>query len=307
MRIAQQTKTRSRLARRLVFARQVIVLTAVMALTACRPNPPSSPVLRQVTDELGRQVAIVKAPQRIISLAPSVTETLFALGAEAKLIAVTSYCDYPPETKTKEKIGDTQRPNIERIVALKPDLVIASTASQLEAFVRALENAGIPVYVSNPRNLEDALRSILAIGDITGAREQGEALTKQLQARIDQVRHRVAGKTTPSVFVMLGAQPLITIGKGSFMTDLLTRAGGRSISETEASDYPQFSLETVIARQPEVIFLQAGEEPLPERLRQTPAARQGRIYHIDDDLLMRPGPRIVAGLEALAAKIHPEP
>ena len=261
---------------------------------------------KQFTDELGRTIQLSQSPQRIISLAPSVTETLFALGLGDKIVGVTSYCDYPPEAKTKERIGDTQRPSIEKIVGLKPDIVIASTSSQLEAFVRNLESAGIPVYVSNPRNLVETLKSIQAIGEITGAQREAIELTDQLRARIEQVHSRVSGKDRPRVFVMLGAAPLITVGGTTFINDLISRAGGVSISADEKSDYPQYSLETVIARQPEIIFLQAGDDKLPERLRQTPAARNGRLYHVNDDLLLRPGPRVVDGLEEIAGKIHPQ-
>ena len=278
---------------------------AVFFLTGCHNTPITAKATRQYTDELGRSVRVVENPQRIVSLAPSVTETLFALGLSDRIAGVTSYCDYPPEAKTKEQIGDTLKPSIEKIIALKPDLVIASIASQLESFVQKLEGAGIPVYVSSPRNLEETINSIQAIGNLTGAADKAKDLTATLRARIEQVHKRVAGDNKPSVFVMLGSEPLITIGGLSFINDLIQQAGGRSISEDEKSDYPQYSLEKVIARKPEVIFLQAGNEQLPARLKQTPAARQGRVYHLNDDLLLRPGPRIVDGLEEIADKLHP--
>jgi iron complex transport system substrate-binding protein len=272
---------------------------------ACGAKPAPPPNSKAYTDELGRTVQIVQSPERIISLAPSVTETLFALGLGDKVVGVTAYCDYPPEAKTKVNVGDTQRPSLEKIVALKPDLVIASTSSQLESFVRSLEEAKIPIYVSNPRNLEETLKSIEAIGDIVGANEKAQALTATLRARIEAVRLRTASRDKPKVFLVLGAEPLITVGGKTFINDLLSRAGGLSISADESGDYPQYSFETVIARRPDIIFLQAGDDKLPERLKQTPAALQGRVYHMNDDLLLRPGPRIVDGLEQLAEKIHP--
>ncbi|MBI3654008.1 MAG: cobalamin-binding protein [Acidobacteria bacterium] len=280
-----------------------VLLLGFLAACSTRPLPPQN--LRTVTDELGRVVHIVPAPQRLVSLAPSITETLFALGLGEKIVGVTSYCDYPPAAKTKTSIGDTLKPSLEKIIALKPDLVIASTSSQLESFVRNLENAGIAVYVSNPRNLEETLKSIEVMGEITGASESASALTDNLRARIAQVHSRVARLEKPAVFMMLGAEPLITVGGRSFISDLITQAGGRSISADEASDYPQYSLETVIARKPDIIFLQAGDDKLPTRLRQTPAAINGRVYHLSDEVLLRPGPRIVDGLEQLAEKIHP--
>jgi len=241
-----------------------------------------------------------------VSLAPSVTEVLFALGAADRVAGVTSYCDYPSEAKLKPAVGDTLKPSLEKMVALKADLVIISTSSQVEASVRRLEELGIPVYVSNPRSIDGALDSIDKIGDLIGIRERANQLTTQLRARITDVESRVAGVSRPSVFVILGTEPLITAGAASFINDLIGRAGARSVSAEAKGDYPQYSIETIVASQPEIIFLQAGGNQLPERLRQTPAARMDRIYHVDDDFLLRPGPRIVDGLERIAAMIHPE-
>jgi iron complex transport system substrate-binding protein len=258
------------------------------------------------TDEIGRTLNVKPNPQRIVSLAPSVTETLFALGLDNRVVGVTSFCDYPPEAKAKESVGDTQKPSLEKIIALRPDLVIISTASQLEQSVRHLAELRIPVYVSNPRNLEGLLTSIERIGEIAGVPDRANEVTRQMRMRIEAVRARIEERPHPRVFVILGCEPLITAGAPSFMSDLIARAGGRSISAEEPMDYPQFSLETAVARQPEVIFLQAGNEALPARLNQTPAVREGRVYRLDDALLLRPGPRIVDGLEEMAARIHPE-
>ena len=259
-----------------------------------------------VTDELGRTVRVPAQPQRIVSLAPSITEVLFALGAGERVAGVTSYCDYPPEARQKPTVGDTLRPSAEKIVALKADLAIISTASQVEASVQKLQELSIPVYVSNPRSIDGVLESIDKMGELIDARDRAHQLTDELRRRIAIVEARVAGAVRPPVFVILGTEPLITAGAASFINDLIARAGGISISAPDKSDYPQYSIETVVARQPEIIFLQAGGNELPSRLRQTPAARSNRVFHIDDDLLLRPGPRIVDGLEKIAAKIHPE-
>ena len=242
-----------------------------------------------------------------MSLAPSVTETLFALGLGDRVIGVTSYCDYPPEAAEKDKVGDTIRPNIEKIVALKPDLVVASTASQLAQFVSDLDKIGIPVYVSNPHNLEGAVFSIEMIGRMTGADDRAAELTNGMRARINALESRIAGTSQrPRVLFILGVEPLITIGGASFINELISRAGGESISGHLAAEYPQYSLETAVASRPEIIFLQASGAKLPERLKETPAARAGRVFHVDDNLLLRPGPRIIDGLEQMAAQIHPE-
>ena len=282
------------------------VLCTSCLIPACVSTKSAPEATREFTDEIGRTLKVKPNPKRIVSLAPSITETLFALGLEDRIVGVTSFCDYPAEAKQKESIGDTLKPNIERIIALKPDLVIVSTASQLEQIVRRLDELRIPVYVSSPRNLEGTLDSIDRLGEISGVADRAHKLTAELRSRIDAVRARVAARPPPPVFFILGSEPLITAGGPSFINDLIARAGGRSISADETADYPQFSLETAVARRPEVIFLQAGEGDLPERLNQTPAARAGRVYRLDDALLLRPGPRIVDGLEHMAARIHPE-
>ncbi|HKP86775.1 MAG TPA: cobalamin-binding protein [Blastocatellia bacterium] len=282
-----------------------LLLCLIAAACAQRHEPSASG--RAFADEIGREIKVTEHPQRIVSLAPSVTETLFALGLGDRVVGVTSYCDYPPEAAEKEKVGDTLRPSIERIVALKPDLVVASTASQLEQFVRDLDKVGIPVYVSNPRDLEGVLRSIGMIGDITRAGDRAEGLTGDMRARVNAIESRMAGiKQRPKVLFVLGVEPLITVGGASFINEMISRAGGDSVSAGLDAEYPTFSLETAVASRPEVIFFQAGGEKLPEWLKGTPAARSGRVFHIDDNLLLRPGPRIVDGLEQMASRIHPE-
>ncbi len=295
-----------RLAWRLRFILFFTLAITPLATSSCasKKSPPAD--ARTITDELGRTVIVTAHPRRIVSLAPSITETLFALGLGERLVGVTSYCDYPPEARKIERVGDTMRPSIEKIVALKPDLAIASTASQLEQFISKLDEVGIPVYISTPRDLEGVHTSITKLGDLTGASDRADELVRNLRARIRAVRERVMNRERPRVFFILGTEPLITAGGTSFVNDLITQAGGRSISEDEKAEYPHYSLETVVARQPEIIFLQAGESDLPERLKQTPAARRGRVFRLNDDLIIRPGPRIIDGLEQMAALIHRE-
>ena len=294
------------LARQLRLIVLIALAIALSAFSSCASKDAMPADARTVTDELGRTVTVTPHPRRIVSLAPSITETLFALGLGDSIVGVTSYCDYPPEALQKERIGDTMRPSIEKIVALKPDLAIASTASQLEQFVSKLDEVGIPVYISTPLDLEGVLMSITKLGDLTARSDHANELTARLRARIEAVRERVMNRERPRVLFILGTEPLIIAGGKSFINDLITQAGGRSISQDEKTEYPQYSLETVVARQPEVIFLQAGEASLPERLKQTPAAQSGRVFRLNDDLIIRPGPRIIDGLEQMAALIHPE-
>jgi iron complex transport system substrate-binding protein len=283
-----------------------IIALAGLAFSACVSKTAAPAGTRPFIDEIGRTILVRPDPQRIVSLAPSITETLFALGLGDRIVGVTSYCDYPPEATAKEKVGDTQRPSIERIIALKTDLVIASTASQLQQFVHNLEDVGTPVYVSDPRGMDGVLESIAKIGELTGTQTRAHELTTELQGRLEKVQSLLSGAERPRVLFILASNPLITIGAKSFITDLINRAGGRSISEDVTGDYPQYSLETAVAMRPEVILLETGEADLPPRLKETPAGRSGRVFHIDENLLLRPGPRIVEGLEEMARKLHPE-
>ncbi len=294
------------MARHYFLARLTTLLVLCFALCftlACATNSPTTTNARTVKDELNRSIRVPIHPQRIVSLAPSITETIFALGAGDRVVGVTTFCDYPPEAITKEKIGDTVRPNIEKIIALKPDLVIVSTSSQLEQVVANLGALGIPVYVSNPRNLDGVLSSINGIGELIGEQARASELTANLRARIEAVKQITGSESRPRVLFILGTEPLITVGGGTFIDDLIARAGGLSISSDAGGEYPQYSLETAVAKQPEVIFISSGVE-LPARLKQTPAAEAGRVYRLDDNLVLRPGPRVVDGLEQMAARIR---
>ena len=268
---------------------------------------------RNFTDGLGRVVSVATNPQRIISLAPNVTEILFALGLENRVAGVTSYCDFPEAAKAKEKIGDTLQPNLEKISSLKPDLVVVSTASQLENLTRRLDQLSIPVYVTNPRAVRDVVASIRSLGEVTGTSERALAVAAEMERRIAAVERRVGALPRPSVLYALQTGPLITVGRNTFINDLINLAGGKSISADEAAEYPQFSRETVIARAPEVIVAPSShgvelvkESDLRRDFAMTPAIRSNRIVWVTPDLVDRPGPRIVDGLEQLAKGLHHE-
>jgi cobalamin transport system substrate-binding protein len=284
---------------------------AALVAAACPTQPARHDVSRRtITDGLGRSIAVSTEPRRIISLAPSITETLYALGLRDRVAGVTSYCDYPPEARSKEKVGDTIHPDLERIIGLKPDLVLVSTSSQLEGLTTRLDQLGIPVYVSNPRTVAQVVASIRSIGDLTGSNPAAAKLTSEMEQRISEVQQRVTGLTRPRVLYVLQVSPLITAGRDTFINDLIRVSGGDSISSQETSDYPQFSRETVIARAPELIVAPGSHgteivsvDELKRDFATTPAVRHGRIVLVDPDLVDRPGPRIVDGLEALSKAI----
>ena len=269
---------------------------------------------RVVTDDLGRTVSVPATVERAVSLAPNLTEMIFAVGAGDHLVGVTTYCDYPEQAKAIEKIGDTQTPNIERIIALKPQVVFVSTASQLEAFTSSLADQGISVYVTNSTSLDGVFKDLIQIGDLLGHREQAEALVAELKGRVESVKRRTGenanqndtGKHRPHVFVQISKEPLFTIGKDSFVTELIDSAGGESVTKDVASGYPKLSKETALALRPDVIILSDSEDNREPNVvfKDSPAVKNGHVYRIKADIISRPGPRLVDALEQIAADLH---
>jgi iron complex transport system substrate-binding protein len=299
------------------FNAYIFTLAALLLFAGCkRAGVPAQKYgeaeRRNFTDGLGRAVSISTNPQRIISLAPNVTEILFALGLESRVAGVTSYCDFPEAAKAKEKIGDTLQPNLEKIISLKPDLVAVSTSSQLENLTQRLDQLAIPVYITNPRSVRDVAASIRSLGEVTGTVDRARVLAAEMESRIDAVERRVRDLPRPGVLYVLQTAPLITAGRDTFINDLINIAGGKSISGEETAEYPQFSRETVVARAPEVIVAPSihgaelvKEPDLRRDFATTPAIRSNRIVWVSPDLVDRPGPRIVEGLEQLAKGLHP--
>ena len=301
--------------RRVSLFSQVLLLLLVSVGAGCERSGPevSDAGTARVTDGIGRAVSIRVRPQRIVSLAPNITEILFALGLDREIVGVTSYCDYPAAVAGKEKVGDTISPNLEKIIALNPDLVIVTTASQLEALTRQLDKLAIPVYATNPRTINDIVETIRQLGLVTGRQAESTELTSGMEARIALIRNRVGRLPRVRTLYLLQVDPLISAGKRTFLNDLIDLAGGESISGGEEADYPQFSRETVLARAPEVMLMPdhhgnglLDEKTLRKVFASTPAIRNGRLFRVNPDWVDRPGPRIIEGLEQFAQALHPE-
>jgi iron complex transport system substrate-binding protein len=266
------------------------------------------------SDELGRKVIIAHPPQRIISIAPSVTEILFALDLGERIVGVSSYCNYPPEAKRKERVGGYINPSMEKIVALHPDLVIQTADGDLKTFVDRLASLGIPIYITNPRSVTEVMDSILRIGEVTSTSKGAQNLVSSMGQKIQDIQRRVQGQPQPRVLHAMSVDPLISSGKGTFVHDLILLAGGKNVAETARGKHPQLSMEEVMARDPEVILLSAmlSSDSLQEqkkwwqRWREISAVRSGRIYAVEADLILRPSPRIVKGLKEVARALHPE-
>ncbi|MBX7173451.1 MAG: cobalamin-binding protein [Pyrinomonadaceae bacterium] len=287
------------------------ILFAVVCLFlsfACKStqdtNLPSSQS-REITDDLNRKVKIPEKVTRAISLAPNLTEIIFAVGAGDKLVGRTDFCNYPEDAKKITSIGDTLKPNVENIIALKPQVVFVSTASQLESFTKTLEAQGITVFVTNPNSLDGIYQSIEKVGEIFGTKDKAAEVVGNLKKRVAAVEEKTKNAAKPKVFVQID-KSLYTIGKDSFITDLINRAGGISATQDLATAYPKLSKETALALNPDIIILSESsdnDEP-NEVFKNSNAVKNGKVFKINADILSRPAPRIVAGLEQIAEKIH---
>jgi len=272
----------------------------------------SSGETHQVTDEAGRRVTLPTKIDRIISLAPNLTEIVYAVGAGDRLVGRTSYCDYPPEAKSVTEIGDTLHPSVERIIALKPQIVLVSTASQLENFTRQLDEQKIAVYVTNPQSLDQVFRSIEKLGGLFGTSDVATKLVNDLRRRDQSIQIATAPLKQVRVFYQVSDEPLYTIGREAYLTDLIARAGGVSVTADIPTAFPRFSDEAALASKPDAIILPSGgsmgnaNSKPAAALKTSPAVLNNRVYKINDDLLSRPGPRLVDGLEQSARALHPE-
>jgi iron complex transport system substrate-binding protein len=290
----------------------VLLLATMFACTAANHARRDGPTSRILTDDLGRTVSLPAKVDRVVSLAPNLTEIVFAVGGGAQLVGRTSYCDFPPEAKSVPEVGDTTHPSLEALVAVKPQVVLVSTASQLEVFTQQLQNQNIAVFVTAPHDLEGVFRTIEQVGDILGKRDQASTLLQTLRQRTSAVEQAVKDKPPVRVFFQLSAEPLYTAGHDSFVTDLMRRAGAASVTAELPGEWPKYSSESALATKPEAIILSTGgsmgaaNSTVNEALRQSPAVQQGRVYKINDDHLVRPGPRAVEGLEEMARALHPD-
>lgn len=293
-------------------ALSVLLLAAMFACTPATQPRRDGPISRILTDDAGRTVSLPIKVDRVISLAPNLTEIVFAVEGGDRLVGRTSYCDYPPEAKSVTEVGDTLHPSVERIISLKPQVVLVSTASQLEVFTQQLQNQNIAVFVTDPHDLEGVFRTIEQIGEMLGKTDRATALVKSLRQRTDAVEQAVKDKTPVRAFYQLSGEPLYTAGHDAFVTDLMRRAGAISVTAELPGAWPKYSSESALAAKPDAIILPTGgsmgaaNENVTEALRQSPAVKQGRVYKINDDHLVRPGPRAVDGLEEMARALHPD-
>jgi len=296
-------------------ATAVVLLAAAVSISA-RATTPSFPAqgLREVTDETGRVVKIPQPVRRIVSLAPSITETIYALGLQDRLVGDTDYCDYPADATKKHKVGGAINPNMEEVAALKPDVVlVVKSLNRLET-VRALERIGIAVYSTDPHTLQDVVGSLKKLSSVLGADQAGNTLNEDLERRLGTVQKKLNGAATKRVLFVVWTEPLMSVGRKTFIADVLEHAGATSVVDSR-QDWPQYSLEEAVRLQPEYLVFASSHSETAHNDAEALALKPGwssleaiknRKIVVISEAINRPGPRIVDAVEELARQLHPE-
>lgn len=289
----------------------ILIIGMTLALSSAGPVSAAD---RTLVDQAGRTVAVPENPVRVISLAPNITQIIYDLGCEDRLRGVTTYSDYPAAAKAIPRVGDYVRLDLEKIVALKPDLCIAIKDGNPKASVIRLESLGIPVYAVNPRSMGTVISSVLDIGMLLNATGRAENLVADMQNRIRRVEKMTAAASAkPRVFFQIGISPIVSVGSDTFIHELIEKAGGVNLAGSHTG-YPHFSFEEIVVLAPDIIIMTTMEQEsacdeVKARWRQwpgVPAVAANRIFIVDSDIFDRPTPRLIDALEILARTIHPE-
>lgn len=300
-----------------------VIYAAIITLCSCAASAYAqtepavssvSPAYREVTDETGRTVQVPQPVRRIVSLAPSLTETIYALGLQDNLVGDTDYCDYPLEAQKKTKVGGVMNPSLEEIVTLHPDLVLMTKGPNRIETVHALDALGISSYATDPHTVDEIMASSKRLADVLGAPEAGASVAGDMQRRLEDLRQRLGSRAAKRVLFVVWTQPLISVGKGTFIADALHHAGAVSIVDS-AQDWPQVNLEEIVRLQPDfLVFAAAHSEAAPREIDQLATlpgwrmleAVSNRRYAVISEAVNRPAPRIVSAIEDLARQLHPD-
>ncbi|MBX3347601.1 MAG: cobalamin-binding protein [Nitrospira sp.] len=268
---------------------------------------------RAFVDDAGRRLYLAKPPARVVSLAPSITEMLFALGLGEQIVGVTEFCDYPAGAKSKAKVGYAN-PNIETIIGLQPDMVLAPKDFLRPDLQLKLEQLKIPVFVLDAKTLEDIPLQMHTLGEMFEKTSAANDVTQRIRQRMTELKLKVETLPAKRVLYVLNSQPLISVGPGSFIHQMIGLAGGVNVAAQAGVAYPRLSMETVLKEDPEVLIFPSGEvETVPRSEQQQwrrwdslSAVKRQRFHEVSSNLLNRPGPRVIEGLEQLVRAIHPE-
>jgi ABC-type Fe3+-hydroxamate transport system substrate-binding protein len=265
---------------------------------------------RTLTDELGRTVAVPDHPHKLVCLAPSIVDDVYSLGAGNDVIAVSEYTTYPVEAAKKPTIGAPLNPSLEKIIALHPDLVLGTGDMNHLPAIDQLERYGIPVFMVNPHGIAGIYKSIASLGHALNRESDAAHLLRDLQVREQSVRARALGKPAVRLFMPVWYDPIVTVGRHAFITELIEVAGGNSITSDIAQEWPQVSLEAIVARHPDALLLIKGSKVSLAELTGRPgwqalsAVREGRVFFVDKRIEL-PSPAAIYAMEELAKQLHP--
>ena len=265
-----------------------------------------------IKDDAGNFFSKDSIPKRIISLAPNITETIYELKAENLLVGVTNYCDYPPETQIKEKVGSLLDPNIEKITSLKPDMIFMTTEGNSKYTYLSLKSNGFKVYVANPNDINGISRMIQNIGNILGKKDIGRQISEKIDDTKKYYSVQVDSSKTLSCFMIVSLNPLITVNKFTYISELLNLSGYKNIYADEFIEYPNVNYEDVLIKNPDCIFFLCDTtksnfvnetySEIKNRLSVVNACKNNRIYGVDENIISRPGPRVMDGVKTLKSK-----
>jgi iron complex transport system substrate-binding protein len=296
--------------RRLVPSLLLCAALAGGVLPGCDRGVPGGKA-RALMDGLGHVVRLPQRPRRIVSLAPSVTDSLLALGARDRLVGVTDFCVLPPGDAPIARVGGMLNPNLETIRDLRPDVLVATTSGNDPSLAREAASLGLPLYTIDTPDVESVLRSLLDLGLLIDEPERGQVLVADLRSRLSAVASGVALDRPVKVLFVVWGDPLVVPGRTSFLTDALARAGGSSITSDAPAAYPTFDVESAIVRAPEAILTTPQNRAVLDRLRaepawsRVPAVRTGSLFVVSE-LIEQPGPKVVSGIEEVARRLHPD-
>ncbi len=250
--------------------------------------------------------AFAKVPQRIISLAPSITEILFALGLKQQIVGVTNFCDHPPEALKKPKVGGMTNPSLEAIVRLRPDIVVLTTDGNQKEFEERLRRVGIRTFVFRARRISELPEELVKLGEALGVKEKAIQLAEQFKSTLNRYKTSIHHSKGKKALFIIWPEPLIVAGPGTAIDEAMELVGLLNIAHDAKASYPRYSLEEVIRRNPDIIFIGKGHEDMKKvssrilkRLSVVKAVKEGRVYYVSD-ALYRLGPRILDGIEELA-------
>ena len=268
---------------------------------------------RAFVDDAGHRIYLAKPPARVVSLAPSITEMLFSIGLDEEIVGVTEFCDYPAAAKSKAKVGYAN-PSMEAIIALRPELVLAPRDFLRPDLQAKFEQLKIPVFVLDAHVLEDIPIQLSTLGKMFEKTSAAYEVTQQMRQRMAEIKLKVETLPAKRVLYVLNHQPLITVGPGSFIHQMIGLAGGINVAAQAGVAYPRLSMETILKEDPEVLIFPSGEvetvspneQQQWRRWESLSAVKHQRFHDVSSNLLNRPGPRVVDGLEQLARAIHPE-